>query len=82
MPNPSPPSGHPQGDDMRLNEARSSNAHGSCNAHRCNQTRCQGASCSLYEGKQAKIKDHVYDVGEFEEEMTYLTRPHVRLRIL
>ena len=62
MPNPSPPSGRPQGDDMRLNKARSSNAHGGHNAHRRNQNRHQGVSCSSYKGKQAKIKDHVYNV--------------------
>ena len=63
MPDPSPPSGCPQGDNMRPNEARSSNAHGGCNVHHRNQNRCQGGSCSSYEGKQAKINDHIYDVG-------------------
>ena len=37
MPNPSSPSGHPQGDDMRLNKAQSGNARGGRNACRCNQ---------------------------------------------
>ena len=63
MSDPSPPSGHPQGDDMRLNKTRSSNIHGGCNIHHCNQNRCWGGSHSSYEGKEAEIKDHVYDVG-------------------
>ena len=63
MPNPSPPSMCPQVDDTRPNEAQSGNAHGSYNAHRCNHNQCQGVSRSSYEGKQAEIKDHVYDVG-------------------
>ena len=37
MPNPSPPSGHPQADNMRPNEARSSNVHGVHNIRRSNQ---------------------------------------------
>ena len=63
MPNPSPPSGHPQGDDVRPNKARSGNACGGRNTHHCNQNRHQGVSRSSYEGKQAEIKDRVYDVG-------------------
>ena len=63
MPNPSPPSGHPQGDSMRLNKAWSDNARGSRNTHRCNHNRRQGVSRSSYEGKQAEIKDHIYNVG-------------------
>ena len=63
MPNPSPPSGHPQGDDTRPNKARSDNARGSCNARRCKNNQHQGVRHSSYEGKQVEIKDHVYDVG-------------------
>ena len=63
IPNPGPPSAHPQGDDTRPNEAQSGNAHGSRNARHRNQNRCQGVSRSSYEGKQAEIKDHIYDVG-------------------
>ena len=63
MPNPGPPSGHPQGADTRPNEAWSDNACGGCNARCRNRNRCQGVSCSSNEGEQAKIKDHVYDVG-------------------
>ena len=37
MPDPSPPSGRPQGDDMRPNEARSSNARGGRNVRHRNQ---------------------------------------------
>ena len=61
MANPSPPSGHPQGDDMRPNKAWSSNACGGRNARRRNHNRRQGVSRSSYKGKQAEIKDHVYD---------------------
>ena len=63
MPNPSPPSGCPLGDDTRPNEAWSDNARGSRNARRRNHNRCQGVSRSSYKGKQAEIKDHVYNVG-------------------
>ena len=63
MPNPSPPSGHPQGDGTRLNKARSDNARGSHNARRRNHNRHQGVSRSSYKVKQAEIKDHVYNVG-------------------
>ena len=63
MPNPSPSSGHPQGEDTRPNEARSDNIRGGRNTHRHNHNCCQGVSCSSYKGKQAKIKGHVYDVG-------------------
>ena len=63
MSDPSPPPGHPQGEDMRPNETRSSNARGGHNICHRNQNRCRGGSRSLYEDKQAEIKDHVYDVG-------------------
>ena len=63
MSDPSPPSGCPQGDNMRPNETRSSNAHGSRNIHCRNQNQRPGWSRLSYEGKQAEIKDHVYDVG-------------------
>ena len=63
MSNPSPPSGHPQGEDMRPNVTWSSNAHGGHNICCRNQNQHQGGSRSSYEGNQAEIKDHVYDVG-------------------
>ena len=63
MPNPSPSSGHPQGEDTRLNEARSDNIHGGRNTRHHNHNRCQEVSRSSYKGKQAEIKDHIYDVG-------------------
>ena len=63
MPNPSPSSGHPQGEDTRPNEARSDNVCGGRNTHRRNHNQHQGVSHSSYEGKQAEIKDHIYNVG-------------------
>ena len=63
MSDPSPSPGGPQAEDVRPNENRSNNTRGSRNIHCHNQNWCHRGNCSTYEGKQTKIKDHVYDVG-------------------